>query len=157
MLHPAGRTPFVGRERESRVLTEALARIRAGDGGAVLVAGEAGIGKSRLIAELRLSAEAGGVVVLRGACFEPDRAVPYAPFADLFRTALDDHLDGNIDALAPELLALLPEHAAGAATSASNATGDPEQDKRRLFAIIAAALVAIASGRPLMVCIEDLH
>jgi predicted ATPase len=160
-LHPARRTPFVGRERKSRVLIDALAAVQAGDGGALLIAGEAGIGKSRLAAEARSHAEANGFAILQGACFEPDRTAPYAPFADLLRTATEGHTLGGAGgagiSLAPELFALIPEQAAGATRSESPAAGDPEGDKRRLFAAIAAAFVAIANGRPLLVCIEDLH
>src|SRR5712691_10584071 len=63
-----------------------LERFLGGDGGPVLfVSGEAGIGKSRLVAEARQSAIQRGVRVLRGACFEPDRGLPYAPLLDLLR------------------------------------------------------------------------
>lgn len=160
-FHPARRTPFVGRERESRVLVDALAAVQAGDGGAILIAGEAGVGKSRLATDLRQQADANGVVILQGACFEPDRTAPYAPFADLLRTAIDQHMLGDAGGpgipLAPELFALMPEQAGGATRPESPAAGDPEGDKRRLFAAFAAAFVAIANGRPLLVCIEDLH
>ncbi|MGD9894167.1 MAG: helix-turn-helix transcriptional regulator, partial [Dehalococcoidia bacterium] len=160
-VRPTRPTPFVGRERETRILVEALASVRSGTGGAVLVAGEAGIGKSRLIAELRRRAETDGFAVLQGACFEPDRSAPYAPFADLLRTALHeretDATDGSLRSFAPELVTLLPEHVTDAAPSAPTPTGDPEQDKRRLFAAITTAFVSMAGGRPLLVCIEDLH
>ncbi|MBV9357187.1 MAG: ATP-binding protein, partial [Chloroflexi bacterium] len=77
---------LVGRERQLATLDRALEAARAGTGGAVLVTGEAGIGKSRLVAELRGSAERLGCLVLQGASFESDRALPYAPVLDLVRT-----------------------------------------------------------------------
>jgi len=51
-----------------------------------LVSGEAGVGKSRLLAELITEARAGGFLLLRGGCVEADRAAPYAPLLDLVRT-----------------------------------------------------------------------
>ena len=59
----------------------------AGRRGAALVTGEAGIGKSRLVAEALAGLDAERARVLRGRCFEPDRALPYAPILDLLRAA----------------------------------------------------------------------
>lgn len=55
---------------------------------ALVLAGEAGIGKSRLVAEARVRAGQQAVLPLEGHCFELDRTLPYAPYIDLLRTAI---------------------------------------------------------------------
>src|SRR5262249_47745518 len=80
-----GRTPFIGRAGELSRLTAALEATGRGQGGVLLLAGEAGIGKSRLVAETKARAVAQGALILQGNCFETDRALPYAPLLDLLR------------------------------------------------------------------------
>src|SRR5690242_13585875 len=87
---------LIGRGSSLRALDALAAQARAGHGGVVLVAGEAGIGKSRLVAEAaaRVGAEpepTGPMWRLQGHCFEPDQATPYAPFVDLLRGLLAAH------------------------------------------------------------------
>ena len=67
---------------------KAAAGVAAGRGQAMLVAGDAGIGKSRLVRELAARLEQDGWVVLQGNCFERDRALPYGPVAELLRNTL---------------------------------------------------------------------
>ncbi|HEX5948618.1 MAG TPA: AAA family ATPase, partial [Actinomycetota bacterium] len=78
--------PMVGREREMEILTAALASAREGRGGVVEVIGEAGIGKSRLLHELRGRAQ--GAVVLGTTCELYESSTPYFPFHSLLRGAL---------------------------------------------------------------------
>src|SRR5690606_26565875 len=108
---------------------------------------EAGIGKSRLV---RAAVERGrdlGFVTLQGACFEADRAQPYAPVLDMVRAlsattspALAAHYfapaSAELVALFPELRSLFPD------TPAREAV-DPEEDRRRLFHALAEAVHAI--------------
>src|SRR3982751_71047 len=76
---------LVGREGALDATRALLERARGGEGGVLLVAGEAGIGKWGLRGETVARARERGFVVLRGACFEADRATPYAPLLDLVR------------------------------------------------------------------------
>src|SRR5690349_10040381 len=76
---PFGPTAFVGRERELAVLCAHLAAAGRGEGRVVLVAGEAGIGKTRLLRELAGRARAAGWRVLGGAATETEGATPYLP------------------------------------------------------------------------------
>ena len=83
-------TPIVcpalfGRERQLDLLSRLLEQARAGRGHTGLIVGEAGIGKSRLLAELKATAIEQGLVILQGRCFEPDRVLPYTPLLDLLR------------------------------------------------------------------------
>ena len=75
-------TPFVGRAAELAKLRHHLQEARAGHGGLVLLAGEPGIGKTRLTEELTESASELGALVLAGRCYEGEWAPPYGPFAE---------------------------------------------------------------------------
>src|SRR5438270_11616342 len=105
-------------------LKQALAHAAGGTGRTVLLAGEAGIGKSRLVAEARALAQ-DSFIVLEGHCFEPDGAIPYAPVLDLLRSrfaalsaeelasefghSADGHAPGAHSSLITEMAKLLPE------------------------------------------------
>ena len=72
------RSPVVvGRTSQLTALDANLRAACRGQGRTILLAGEAGIGKSHLVAEARAGAAAHGMLVLEGGCFEPDRSVPY--------------------------------------------------------------------------------
>ena len=82
-------TPFVGRAEEFERLERALRRAQSGVGSTVLVAGEAGIGKSRLASELTTRARAAGFEVLVGRCIDLiGTELPYQPFAEALRPGL---------------------------------------------------------------------
>ena len=102
-------TPLlIGRRDELKELDAALAAAQNGAGRCVLVGGDAGIGKSRLIAELHDRARERGFTVLTGRCFEQDRVFPYAPFIDMLRPLSDRAAGaGSLAPLPPELLKLL--------------------------------------------------
>src|SRR5207244_11027710 len=80
----------VGRTAPLETLERLLRDAHAGQGAALLISGEAGLGKTRLVSEARAQAVALGLQVLSGASFEPDRAVVYAPLVDLLRSLLAD-------------------------------------------------------------------
>ena len=89
---------LVGREPELARLAAVLADVRAGRGRLVTVVGEAGVGKSRLLAEVAAAAERAGTRVLLGRAWEPEQILPFAPWVEAFRGAriADDRplLDG---------------------------------------------------------------
>jgi DNA-binding SARP family transcriptional activator/class 3 adenylate cyclase len=154
------RQPFVGRSDESDVLEAAWEEALAQRRQAVLVAGEPGIGKTRLVTELALSAHAAGATVLWGRCDE-ELGVAYQPFAEALRhyvevSPLEDlisHVDtygGTLARLVPEMELRLPELLAPA-------PGDPEADRYYLFEA-AAGLIGTATERaPVVLVIDDLH
>jgi len=80
-----GRTPFVGPSGEMAALRERLGAARAGAGGVALVAGEPGVGKARLVAELAERARADGWTVLDGRAFQAEGLPPYLPFVEALR------------------------------------------------------------------------
>lgn len=122
------------------------------------MSGEAGVGKSRLAAEGARRAAERGFRTLRGACFDSDRALPFAPLLDLLRAALA--AGGGADQLgvaAPHLARLLPELAASPPDHAPVPAGDLEQERRRLFDGLAHFLVRQGDGWPLLLAVEDIH
>src|SRR5258708_12153040 len=77
----------VGRTAERSALRLLIDRTRSGQGQVTLVCGEAGIGKSRLVAEATAYAAAQNFLVLQGTCLQMDSSYPYAPLLDLLRSS----------------------------------------------------------------------
>jgi DNA-binding NarL/FixJ family response regulator len=152
---------LIGRERQFDLLLRLLDQARTGQGQTALIAGEAGIGKSRLIAELKPSALNQGLAILQGRCFEPDRVLPYAPLLDLLRSwlagrSLHEIADVLVDQ-APELVRLLPELAAHLPTTLPNPPSDSEQEQRHRVQALVQLFPRLAARQPLVIIIEDLH
>ena len=76
---PVSSPVLIGRQVEIATLQALIDQVRRGQGQVVLLSGEAGIGKSRLAAEVKTQAHAQGFLVLQGTCFPTDRSAPYAP------------------------------------------------------------------------------
>src|SRR5262245_17860414 len=87
-LHdPTGISPaLIGRTAQLALLTDFVTQACGGQSCVALIAGEAGIGKSRLVAEITTIAAWRGAQIVQGRCFEQDRALPYAPLVDLLRS-----------------------------------------------------------------------
>ena len=136
----AGGAPFVGRERELFALTEALDDAVAGRGRVVLVAGEPGIGKSRLTDELLGRARSRGAVVLVGRCWEAGGAPAYWPWVQALREQAGATDAQTLREVLPELQAL-----------------DAEGARFRLFEAVSTFLRRAAQERPLVLVLDDLH
>src|SRR3989449_1231436 len=132
---------LIGRESELTELEDALLAANRGDGQIVLLAGEAGVGKSRLATEVQRRAVKIGITVLSGGCSEADLALPYLPFLEAlgnYLTAVDlDQVRKGLGSLRRELAHLFPQLEPEAE---SRETGDPTQAKLRLFEAILALL-----------------
>jgi DNA-binding CsgD family transcriptional regulator len=154
-------TPFVGREAELAALAVDLDAAASGRGGVVLVAGEPGIGKTRLAEELAAHATAQGAVVLWGRCWEGEGAPAFWPWVQIVRA--------YVEAVDPAVLR--QDMGAGAADIAQvvHAVHDrlpdlptlppvePEAARFRLFDSLAEFLRAAAARRPLLLVLDDLH
>lgn len=152
---------FVGRGKELDGLRSAWDDSARGQGRVVLVTGEAGIGKTRLIEEW-MAGLGEPAIALRARCSEVDDGTPYLPVADILRSALKPPLLsrlqtlsrvwlGEIARLVPEALDLWPDLPA-------NPPLPPEQAQERLQAVLAGTLAGLASpGRPLLLFVDDLH
>ena len=122
----------------------------------LLVSGDAGIGKSRLVGEAKTYASARGATVLQGACFPQDQTCPFAPLLDLMRANFAGPV-GDLAPFAHELYSLLPDLLPPPTTAIPAPAIDSEQQKRRLFAALAQLILRDAAQRPLVLIIEDLH
>ncbi|MCX5385847.1 helix-turn-helix transcriptional regulator [Streptomyces sp. NBC_00083] len=148
---------FVGRAEELRTLNEALARASAAQGEpqALLVGGEAGVGKSRLVEEFTDAARAVGAVIAIGGCVEVGAdGLPFAPFSTALRALrrqLPDELAAAADGQAEELALLLPELARPGLPLAR------EDGTARLFELTVRMLERIAAERTVVLVLEDLH
>jgi DNA-binding CsgD family transcriptional regulator/tetratricopeptide (TPR) repeat protein len=156
------RRPFIGRTAElARLHTALRATIADRTGRTVVIGGEAGIGKSRLVRRFAEEVEGVQAEVVEGACLDlADEAVPYAPFVEILRTLVRETPSERLPAmLGPgrsELTRLLPE----LATRAADLAAPPEPDRSsqaRLFELVLGVLVRLARERPLVVVIEDVH
>ncbi len=137
--------PFVGRVQELADLTSALEEAASGRGSLVLLAGEPGIGKTRLLSELAGVAGQRGVRVVTGRCWEEGGAPPYWPWMQVVRS-----VGGDLERLAtPADLQVAGRGAASAVV--------PESERFRLFDAVGRFLAAVSSERPLLVTLDDVH
>lgn len=143
----AGAVPFVGRAEELGRLDAALTRTGAGGPAVVDVTGEAGIGKSRLLAEFTARARLRGATVLRGRATEYERHTPFQPFADAF-----SDLDRQALRAFPSLVDLPPE-LRGAAEPAAGAGA---RDRFGLYRSASVVLRRVRGAR-LVIVLDDLH
>jgi DNA-binding winged helix-turn-helix (wHTH) protein/tetratricopeptide (TPR) repeat protein len=155
------RDEFVGRTNVQAAIERALAAARAGTGCLVLLAGEAGMGKTRTAEEVARHARVAGMDVLVGWCPEADGAPDLWPWAQVLRQLAADGdpsaiVDGLGDGLA-DLTTLVPALARGAATPAARSPLGPEQARFRLLDTIAEVLRRAARRRPLLIVLDDCH
>ncbi|MFD7918698.1 AAA family ATPase [Streptomyces sp. NPDC059740] len=148
---------FVGRTQELDRLRAAQREVTTtGTPRAVLVGGEAGVGKTRLTEEFTGAARTDGAVVAVGNCLEIGaEGLPFAPFSALLH-ALNSHLGDELATAVAgqegELARILPE--LGEVTGDSR---DDEHGRARLFELTARLLERLAASRTLVIVVEDLH
>ncbi|MER7405139.1 AAA family ATPase [Streptomyces sp. NPDC000070] len=146
---------FVGRAEELGTLLDALARSRGGEPQALLIGGEAGVGKTRLVEEFATAARRRGAVVALGGCVEIGAdGLPFAAFSTALR-ALRSELPGELAAAAAgqeeELARLLPE-------LGESGTGRHDEDgMARLFELTARLLERVTAAHTVVLALEDLH
>ena len=155
-LHVPADVPFVGREAELGRLKGLRVDVSGGERVAVFLAGEAGIGKTRLASELARAVQEEGALVLYGRCDE-GLAVPYQPFVEALRpyakAAGLDRLGAQLGPLAPHLARLLPE----LEVLGQPAPGDPESERFALFEAVTALLEAATQAQRALLVLDDLH
>jgi DNA-binding winged helix-turn-helix (wHTH) protein/tetratricopeptide (TPR) repeat protein len=151
---------FVGRERERAELRGALADARGGRGRLVLVAGEPGIGKSRLCSELAAEASQAGMTLMLGHCSEQE-AVPLLPFVEILESCIGgedpEELRTMLGDEGPELARILPSLRRLIPNLAQPRELPSEQARRLLFDSVCNFISRHSRERPLLLIIEDLH
>lgn len=151
---------FVDRHEEFRQLHNAFGQAQRGERRLALVAGEAGIGKSRLVLEFGAAAHEAGASVLFGSC-QAEAQLAYQAFAQALRhyatTRPLERLRDELPASAAELVVLLPELSNRIDMLASPLASDPSGERHRLFGAITDAFDALARTAPVVVLLEDLH
>src|SRR4051812_5203915 len=142
-----------GRTAELEAVTDAVDAVARGGQSVVIVRGEAGIGKTALLTELRDRARAHEFVVLEGRATELERDAPLVPLID----ALDGQLPGPaaLAALGPERLGLLAEVFPGLAPAGAGEASGAE--RWRLHRAIGELLTVTSAGRPLLLLVDDVH
>jgi DNA-binding SARP family transcriptional activator/tetratricopeptide (TPR) repeat protein len=156
LLDVMRRQPMVGRVAELERLTSLWQAVRDGGSRVVLLAGEAGAGKTRLAAELAARAASDGAIVLLGHC-EQAASIPYAPISDALsdRGEVADVLS-RLPAAVQGLLTRLVQRSVGSRDASSPpAPDDPQAGQRALFAAVTALVAAVAGRAPTLLIVED--
>ena len=148
---------LVGRDEQMAALDAAFASARQGGPSAVLLGGEAGVGKSRLVGEFGRTAAAAGARVLTGGCLELGTdGLPFAPFTAVLRDLVHEMGADAVAAMLPGrttrgLARLLPE------LGEPDTGGDPAEARARLFEEVLRALEYLTRHSPVVLVIEDAH
>ncbi len=148
---------LVGRRQE---LAEARAlwhRAMAGQGQTLLISGEPGVGKTRLVRELTAEAQVTGGLVLSAACY-PEGGAPYSPVSRILRSTegflqdleLADPVRAELISLAPELRSLFPN-------ITTNPHLEPQAEQDRLYNSLATLFTALSARSPVLLFIDDVH
>jgi DNA-binding NarL/FixJ family response regulator len=148
--------PLVGRAAELARMRELLSEAASGQSVVLLMSGDAGVGKTRLITELSRLAAVRAFTVLWGRCAELADTVPYLPLADALRGgALGAAADGSLHeavATRPALARLLPDR------EISRQPADlPGVAQQQLFGAVLGMLSELAAANPVLLVLEDLH
>jgi DNA-binding CsgD family transcriptional regulator len=153
--------PLVGREPEMRVLSTCLEDLSSGSGHLVLLAGEPGIGKTRLAEEAARYGSTLGVKAVWGQCFEWAGTPAYWPWIEILRDLIGSHEPGDVHKHLGSnslLVAQLVPEASGTPPDPPVASlMNPEQMRFRLFDELTQFLKKSAREQPLLLILEDLH
>ncbi len=153
-------TDLIGRDAELEELSSQLG-IRASEGArtvpAMLVGGDAGVGKTRVLMALRDTAIEAGWQVVAGHCLDlADSSLPYLPFSEILGRVMADQPDiaGRVLERHPTLARLQPGRRI---RSSDTASGDQALDRGNVYDAFADLLAAVAEEAPVLVVVEDAH
>jgi hypothetical protein len=156
-----GRTPFVGRSEERAALRRLVERAVAGSGGIALIAGEAGLGKTRLVDETAREARASGMFVVRGQCHDMEGAAPYLPFVEAIEHGLTitarEVFRSAMGEAGPEIARFVPRVRAAFPDLPPPVALPTDQARHYMFESVCDFFARAAAIRPMLVVLEDLH
>jgi tetratricopeptide (TPR) repeat protein len=159
LLDRIARGRLVAREEELTRVRALWQRAAAGEGRVLLVSGEPGVGKSRLVRELVTQVQVAGDRALVGESYAEGGA-PYAPFGQMVRRALEGSARGGPalpDFVLADLVALAPALRLNFPGVPPNPVLDPESEQQRLFESVVALFMALSERGPLLLVLEDGH
>jgi DNA-binding NarL/FixJ family response regulator/tetratricopeptide (TPR) repeat protein len=154
---PWNSTPLVGRSTEMAALLSAVDDAKTRRAGGVLLSGDAGVGKTRMLDEVATGAHERGFGVLVGHCTDfGDAALPYQPFSEIFGRLAGDRPDLVEGVLTnfPAIGRLLPAHRL---LGAQPVPQEAQLDRAALFDAVLGAFTALSTSEPLLAIIEDAH
>ena len=157
----SGDVHIIGRDQEMAALRAAIDAALGGEASLVMLAGEPGIGKTRLAEEAGVYARQRGAHVLVGHCYEGEAASPYSPFVEAIReyvsTRPGDALKAEMGDGASVVAKLVPELRRRIPDLTPSPPANPNHERMRLFDSVASFLVNSSKANPILLHLEDLH
>lgn len=150
--------PFVGREAEMQRLLRAWRQAVLRSGSLILVGGEAGVGKTRLLRELAAHVRRSGAPVVWGHCYAFERALPYQPAVEIFQALLPQLALSHLPPLWLAAAAhLIPELRQRRPDLPELPLPRSEQEQSQLAEGLCRCLLGLSYQQPMLVLLEDLH
>jgi len=155
--------PTVGREEPLRILRERMDHAVRGDGQLVVIGGEAGAGKTRVLEEVRREAQHRNIRVLGGRFSDQDSGFPYQAYCEAMQEFFAKSTDRDAAAfadLAHDLVALFPAFGEVPALRANLAASErpvAQADRAHVFEQIGRTFIRLAEGKPLLLILEEMH
>jgi DNA-binding SARP family transcriptional activator len=153
--------PLVGREPELAAILRAMPAGSDDHPRLLLIAAEAGMGKTRMLAEVASRAREAGMLTLAGGCYEQESRLPYGPIhdalADYVRLQPEPVLRAQLTDFQPELSQIVPELRTRLAGFEETVSPEAEDQRLALFTTVSLALERISRDRPLVLLLDDLH
>ncbi|MCK4529243.1 tetratricopeptide repeat protein [candidate division WOR-3 bacterium] len=149
---------IIGRDEDITKIKEFISPIFSGNGGAVCISGEVGVGKTRLVRECVKHFQLWDIRILESSLSATTNSIPYYPFRDIIRTVINKEGKGSIKEIAMayqiELVKIIPEISGKSSEVEKNIF---MLDKFRLFEGVRRFLALQASKLPLFVCLDNIH
>ena len=153
--------PMIGRREECAILLRLLGEASTGRGRIVMLAGEAGIGKTRLARELAEYAHRQGAAVLWGSCFEGEWQPPYGPWVEALRGYVrsrdTQRLRADLGTGAGPIGRLLPEIQAVLSEVPVPTPLSPDEERFRLYDAVVQLLLSVSAEHVVVIILDDLH